>query len=99
MQIDTIATRSQKPLINLKENCMFCTFKKHKKESRLVEVQYDDVIKNIEEQCNTIKDEELRLRIGGDFSKLPAFEARYHPGCYKSIFRTKKDREKSVHDI
>ena len=99
MQIETIATRSQKPLINLKENCMFCTFKKHKKESRLVEVQYDDVIKKIEEQCNTIKDEELRLRIGGDFSKLPAFEARYHPGCYKSFFRTKKDREKSVHDI
>lgn len=94
-------TRSNKPSIDLKTNCMFCCCKKRKKESRLVLLQLDSVVKNIEKQCNIKNDEDLRLRIGGDFSKLPAFEAKYHPNCYKSFMRQQKEEvnEKSVHDI
>ena len=94
-------TRCNKPLIDLKTHCMFCGCKKRKKEAKLVLIQFESAIQNIEKQCDLKEDQELRRTIGGDFSKLPAFDAKYHPNCYKSYMREHKEqeREKVVHDI
>ena len=36
----------------------------------------------------TLKNDiELRRKIGGDFSKLPALDAKYHASCYKAYMR------------
>ena len=80
---------------------MFCGCKNRKKEAKFVLIQFESVIQNIEKQCDLKEDQEVRRTIGGDFSKLPAFDAKYHPNCYKSYMREHKEqeREKTVHDI
>ena len=35
----------------------------------------------LEKKCDGKEDTDLRLKIGGDFSVLPALEARYHNKC------------------
>lgn len=92
-------TRASKPLINLKTNCIFCGFQKHNKVKKLVCIEYETVLQNIEKQCDLKKDTDLRLRIGGDFSKLPAFEAKYHATCYKTYMRDYKDRDITIHEL
>ena len=98
---NTAETRSQSTLFDLKLKCMFCGFKKHKKDTRLIAVQYEKVIRSIEARCNELQDDSLKRKIGYDFSKLPALEAKYHKNCYLSYFKsTETTNDKStVHDI
>ena len=81
------STRSKKELADLGHNCFFCGFKKRNKDSKLCLIQYEHVLKQLEEQCNLKNDHDLRRKIGGDFSNLPALDAKYHASCYKAYMR------------
>ena len=78
IECNETATRSKKDLPNLKSNCFFCGFKKHNKDIKLCLIQYENSIQQLKTQCNLKNDIELRRKIGGDFSKLPALDAKYH---------------------
>ena len=58
---------------------MFCGYKKHNNSTKLCLVQYENVLKQLEKQCNSNNDEEFRRKIGGDIPKLPAYDAQYRP--------------------
>ena len=95
-------TRSQKPLIDLKNCCMFCGYRKHKNDTKLKLLQYESVIDKIEKVCNGTNDNDLRRKIGGDFKNLPAYDAKYHLKCYVKYISQKsttKTDESNVHDI
>ena len=93
-------TRSQKPLIDLKSCCMFCGLKKHKNDTRLILLQYDNVISKIRKACETNDDTEFKRKIGGNFEDLPALDAKYHLKCYVKYTKgTKPSNELSVHDV
>ena len=96
---DTSKTRSQKPLIDLKSCCMFCGFKKRNNETKLVLLQFEHVIRKIKSVCESIGDNELKRKIGGDFENLPALDARYHSKCYLNYIRQTKQSERfTIHD-
>ena len=99
-QITSPTTRSQNTSLNFKTQCFFCGFSKKNNVKKLCKVEYDDTLKKIEARCNAKNDNELRRRNGGDFSKLPADEARYHPICYKSYIKPLETPEniESPHD-
>ena len=55
----------------------------------------------IERCCRERKDYDLERLIGGDFSKLPAVEAKYHRNCYNMYLKkttTVKSKD-TIHDI
>ena len=41
-------------------------------------------------ECSEKEDHNLRMKIGGDFSKLPALEARYHKDCHPLYMKNKR---------
>ena len=80
-------TRSKRELPNLKSNCFFCGFQKDNKDSKLCLVQFENVIQQLENQCNLKNDITLQRKIGVDFSNLPALEAKYDASCYEAYMR------------
>ena len=99
-QCSTKSTRSQDPMIDLKTKCMFCGYTKHHNDTYLVEVQYESVLRGLESRCTEKNDLEFKRKIGGDFSKLPALEAKYHANCYKTYMKVSQSSssEPAVHD-
>ena len=64
-------------------------------------MQYDNTMDKIERCCRERKDYDLERLIGGDFSKLPAIEAKYHRNCYNMYLKkttTVKSKD-TIHDI
>ena len=59
------------------------------------------MLKSIQNQCEAKNDIEFKLKIGGDFSKLPVYEARYHPSCYKLYMKPieRTPKIESSHDV
>ena len=98
---DSLATRSQSTLFNLKTNCMFCGYKKYRQDNRLITIQYESVLRNVEKRCMELDDFGFKRKIGGDFSRLPALEAKYHSRCYNAYMKKKEvsQTEISVHQI
>ena len=94
-------TRSQNQSINFKTQCFFCGFKKKNQSKKLSRLELDDVLKSIQNQCEAKNDIEFKLKIGGDFSKLPVYEARYHPSCYKLYMKPieRTPKIESSHDV
>ena len=99
--ISKSSTRAKKPLINLKEKCMFCGYKKHHNDTKLILLQYDNVIGKLKQRCRAKNDEEFEINIGGNFDNLPAYDAKYHLGCFNSYMRetVSNKKEPSPHDI
>ena len=98
---DQTSTRSRNELPDLKTSCFFCGFQKRNKDKKLCLIQFDETLKKLEKQCNLKNDSELRRKIGGDFSKLPAYDAKYHSTCYKAYMRSpeeKVEQSESPHD-
>ena len=56
----------------------------------------------LEKQCNERNDLYLRMKIGGDFTKLVALEARYYKTCHASYIKqytyTKKQNNLALYD-
>ena len=95
------ATRSQKPLINLQTAYMFCGFRQHHNDTKLILLQHSHVIRKIYDKCEAIYDEQFKWKIGGDFFNLPAYDAKYHLKClnkYMSKTTDQNNRTESVHD-
>ena len=59
---------------------MFVCFAKNKtqKSNKLIKVESDKFCGAIEKICNEKGDHGLRVKIGGDFSKLLLLKAHYH---------------------
>ena len=57
---------------------MFCEKTKHKKCNKLIKVHSDEFCGKIEKIGEEKGDHGLRVKIGGDFSKLLLLEAHYH---------------------
>ena len=92
---------SQKPLINLKDACIFCGYIKHNNDNKLIFLQYESVIQKIKNKFESKGDLEFKRKIGGSFKNLPALDAKYHHGCYNKYLSEKctEPRSESVHNI
>lgn len=98
-QEEVTRTRSQKPLIDLQKCCMFCGFRKHKNDTKLIILQYENVISKIEKACIDKGDDEFKRKIGGNFKDLPALDARYHHKCYLDYtYKETRQCRPSLHD-
>ena len=51
--------RSQKPLISLKDACIFCGYIKHNNDKKLILLQYERVIQKIKSKCESKGDLEM----------------------------------------
>ena len=71
---------------------MFCGFKKHHKDTKLILLQFEHVINKIKQGCEGNCDDEFKRKIGGNFENLPAYDAKYHLKCYNK-YMAKKNRE------
>ena len=80
-----------------KKVCLFCEQTKYRGETELRRVEYEQFWKTLQHKCMENNDTHLLLKIGEDFSALPALEARYHHKChvqyiksssYKKVVRT-----------
>ena len=99
INLPSTSTRSKTPCIDLKSMCMFCGNKKRQNDTHLVEIQYQDVLERLEKRCKEKNDKAFETRIGGNFSNLPALEAKYHSSCYKLYMKeNKRQSESSVHE-
>ena len=85
-------TRSAIPAIDLKKKCMFCDKTNYKGNKTLIRVEYETFWKTLDKIAKGKNDHDLRRKVGGDFSKLPALEARYHKNCHAAY--TKRSVEK-----
>ena len=80
---------------------MFCEKTKHKKCNKLIKVESDKFCEKIEKICNEKGDHGLRVKIGGDFSKLLVLKAHYHKKChavYVKPAELKSDDANSLYD-
>ena len=71
---------------------MLCEKTKHKKSNKLIKVESDKFCEKIEKICNEKRDHGLRVKIGGDFSKLLLLEAHYHKNimlCMSNLLNLK----------
>ena len=100
--VPSYSTRSAVPSIDLKTKCMFCGYKKRNNDKHLVQIQYEHAIQKLKERCREKRDVQFEARIGGNFSNLPALDAKYHRSCYTMYMKDhqpNKDVQESVHDV
>ena len=83
----SLQTRSSTPTVDLKRVCLFCNKTNHKGNKSMARVEYEQFRLTLERSCKEKGDAELPLKIGGDFSKIPALEPRYHKTCYASYVK------------
>ena len=77
---------------------MFCGFRKHKNDTKLIILQYENVISKIEKACIDKGDDEFKRKIGGN-PDLPALDARYHHKCYLDYtYKETRQCRPSLHD-
>ena len=74
---------------------MFCDKTNYKGNKTLIRVKYETFWKTLDKIAKEKNDLDLRRKVGGDFSKLPALEARYHKNCHAAY--TKCSVEKMTH--
>ena len=91
-------TRSAIPAIDLKKKCMFCDKTNYKGNKTLIRVEYETFWKTLDKIAKEKNDHDLRRKVGGDFSKLPALEARYHKNCHAAYTKrsVENDSQKSL---
>ena len=93
-------TRSRADLISdFSRKCFFCGYTKHKGDSKLKLIQYENSLKKLEAKCEEKHDQDFKRKIGGDFSKLPAYDAKYHALCYKNYMKDDKPKAQNVEFI
>ena len=93
-------TRSKRNPINWKKVCLFCEQTKFRGQSALKRVELEQFWLRLENVCNENRDDDLKLKVGGDFSK-PVLEARYHSRCYVTYIKSKptKSSDVSAHEL
>ena len=74
---------------------MFCDKTNYKGNKTLMRVEYETFWKTLDKITKEKNDHDLRRKVGGDFSKLPVLEARYHKNCHAAY--TKCSVEKMTH--
>ena len=72
--------------------CLFCEQTKYRGETELRRVEYEKFWKTLEIKCKEKGDTDLQLKIGCDFSVLPALEARYHNKCHVAYIKSNYKR-------
>ena len=86
---ESYSTRSKRNTsIDWKKVCLYCEQTKYRGESELKKVEYEKFWQTLEKKCDEKEDTDLRLKIGGDFSVLPALEARYHNKCHSAYIKS-----------
>ena len=79
MQMNIVICRSKRNTkIDWKKVCFLCEQTKYHGETQLRNVEYQKFWETLETICKEKGDTDLMLKIGRDFSALPAMEARYH---------------------
>ena len=78
---------------------MFCEKTKHKKCNKLIKVESDKFCGKIEKICNEKGDHGLRVKIGGDFSKLLLLKAHYQKKCYAAYVKPTKLKDDDVNSL
>ena len=73
-----------------KELCMFCGHKTHKHVHETIMVSTFEFCTNLEDEVKRQNDDVMRCKVGGDFMKLIALEARYHKMCRRDYFNQVK---------
>ena len=63
---------------------------KHKKCNKLIKVESDKFCGKTGKICNENEDHGLRVKIGGDFSKLLLLKAHNHKKCYTAYVKPAK---------
>ena len=87
----SISTRSKVCTnIDFKSACFFCENITRENDRKLVRVQWPTFWESLEKKCSEKEDHNLRMKIGGDFSKLPTLEARYHKDCHALYMKNKR---------
>ena len=79
---ESMLTTSATPAIDLKKKCMFCDKTNYKGNKILIQLEYETFWKTLDKIAKEKNDHDLRRKVGGDFSKLPALETRYHKNCH-----------------
>ena len=93
------STRSCGELPDLSSTCFFCGQKKRQTETRLVLIQYENVLQNLKKRCNEKNDLILKRKIGGDFDRLPVLDAKYHPTCFKLYMKETTQKAQGFNDF
>lgn len=75
----------------LKELCMFCGKKSYKRDRMLVRVATFEFGSTLKRRVEEKNDMEMKARVGGDFTKLIALEARYHKACHSGYIKKSKE--------
>ena len=80
---------------------MFWGHWKHKNDSKIKLIQYQNIIDKTEKVCAERNDDELERKLGRDFDKRPAYKAKYHIKCYVTYISKKRKAisESSVHHV
>ena len=78
---------------------MFFEKSKHKKCDKLIKVESDKFCGKIEQICNEKGGHGLRVKIGGDFSKLLLLEAHSHKKCYAAFVKSTKLKGDDVNSL
>ena len=91
-------TRSRSSVIDFKKVCMFCERTNHKGDRTLIRVEYETFWVTLADVCKKKGDAKLALKVGGDFSKLPALEARYHRACHAAYTKPCYQKSKNYFD-
>ena len=64
-----------------------CEQTKIRGETELRKVEYETFWTTLERKCKEKGDTDMLLKVGNDFSALPALEARYHNKCHVYVYK------------
>ena len=92
------ATRASNPRFRIREECIFCGFKKHHGDTRLITMQYQSVIDKLKKQCKVKNDTEFEVEVGVSFDDLLAYDAKHHLQCFNTYIKDgKSDQTSTIH--
>ena len=88
------SSRALRKAFSFKELCFFCGQKSYKKDKKLLLVSTFEFGETLKKRVEEKNDFEIIRRVGGEFIKLVALDARYHKGYHsKYTVEEKKNSE------
>ena len=88
-------TRSKVCCIDFKLVCVLCEQQYKNNSNKMSRVETNSFCDNLGKRCKEKKDTDFERKIGNEYRKLPAFEARYHTCCLlrymKADYKRKSD--------
>ena len=91
------SSRAPRKALNFKELCFLCDQKSYKNDKKLFLVSTFKFGETLKRRVEEKSDFEMIRRVGGDFRKLVALNARYHKCCHsKYTVEEKKNSEQPI---